>query len=213
MHFKNKQDKKLYLELKKENNSLRNVLTTTRELKERIFSENRDLNIQINQLRIDLNRAKNQYNSVLEQQNIINKKLRENLEAEKEVWKKQTEKEIRADALKRAKTINHGFSSENFAPLLAPQDPNTPACINNHKDFRHIGDPIDYLIVCGADSIRKKESDDITHVFLLDIKTGKASLNKVQRRIRDAIKEGRVSFAIYNTDTKSFRSWGPVIKD
>jgi predicted Holliday junction resolvase-like endonuclease len=110
----------------------------------------------------------------------------------------KAEKAIRADAIARSKTVNHGFTSENFAPLLMDF---------SHKDFRHMGDPIDYLVPVGASEVRAGTKDKIDKVILLDIKTGKAQLNKVQRRIRDAIVEGRIYFATYNTDTSNLRLW------
>lgn len=109
----------------------------------------------------------------------------------------------RADARKRSTFVAHGFASENFAPLLDDHDWNL-------KDFRHMGDPIDYLVIPGMNTVHAKGAKaDIDEVILLDIKTGKSNLNTVQRRIRDAVVDGRVRFCIYNTDTKELRKWPP----
>lgn len=108
----------------------------------------------------------------------------------------------RKDALRRSQAVQHGFSSENFAPLLSDHD-------WSHKDFRHLGDPVDFLVVDGMEAIRKVDSKGKVEVVLLDIKTGKAGLNTIQRRIRDAIVDGRVRFATYNTDTGNLRYWPP----
>ena len=35
---------------------------------------------------------------------------------------------------------------------------------------------------------------DVSEIIILDVKTGNARLNKVQRQIRDCIKDGRVTF-------------------
>lgn len=124
--------------------------------------------------------------------------LTELYEERLEVWKVEAEKTIRQQTLERARAVSHGFSGENFAPLLSDLP---------HKDFRHLGDPIDYLVIAGADAVRKKESDEVEMVYLLEIKTGKSNLNRLQRRIRDAVVAGRCCFAVYNTDTREFQSW------
>lgn len=114
------------------------------------------------------------------------------------IWQRQAEKEIRADAVARSRVVNHGFSVENFAPILSDM---------HHKDFRHLGDPIDYLVFDGSDAVRNKTETEIGRILLLDIKTGNAKLNTIQRRIRDAVVEGRVYFAVYNPDTQTFKTW------
>jgi hypothetical protein len=83
----------------------------------------------------------------------------------------------------------------------------------NVRDFRFIGDPIDYLCIDGlSDLLDGVNEEDSVTIYLLDIKSGKASLSKVQRRIRDAVVAGRVKFASFNPDTQSYREWPePVI--
>ena len=75
------------------------------------------------------------------------------------------------------------------------------------SDFRFIGDPIDYLYIKGTGAVNDSTQDEIDEVILLDIKSGAAKLNKTQRRIRDAIAAGKVSFAIFNPDTMEYKSW------
>jgi predicted Holliday junction resolvase-like endonuclease len=108
-------------------------------------------------------------------------------------------KSIRADAVQRAKVVNKGFDAETFSPLLQNKW--------NSKDFRHIGDPIDFLILSGAEDVRSDLQEEIDSVIILEVKTGNSDLNKVQRRIRDAIVAQRVQFALYNVDTKTIRIW------
>lgn len=116
---------------------------------------------------------------------------------------KRGEKYGRADAIKRSKSVAHGFTSENFAPLLQDHD-------WNPKDFRHMGDPIDYLVVPGMSLVHQMGARaNVDEVILLDIKTGNSGLNTVQRRIRDAVVDGRVRFATYNTDKGQLRKWPP----
>lgn len=111
-------------------------------------------------------------------------------------------KAARADAVRRAHAVAHGFEGENFAPLIQDRW--------DIKDFRHMGDPVDYLVFANADKVRtSKAGPQVEEVVLLDIKTGKSSLNTIQRRIRDAVTAGRVRFAVYNPDTKKLKCWPP----
>ena len=72
----------------------------------------------------------------------------------------------------------------------------------NPKDYRFLGNPIDYVCFEGLSDLLDGKTDEITSIRFIDIKTGKASLNKSQRRIRDAIKDSRVQFSVVNLDKK-----------
>lgn len=113
-----------------------------------------------------------------------------------------TEAKIRKDAVERAKYVSKGFDGETFSPLLQKSWLST--------DFRHIGDPIDYLVISGASLVRAGLEEDIESITLLEIKTGGADMNKVQRRIRDAVVKGKVQFGLYNPDTQVTRIWSPT---
>lgn len=108
-------------------------------------------------------------------------------------------KEVREDANKRSRATMRGQATEHLAPLMQTEW--------DFKDFRFIGDPIDYLVVVGSSAIKDGTSNEIESVVLLDIKTGKSQLNKTQRRIRDAVVAGNIFFAVYNPDTEKIRQW------
>lgn len=108
--------------------------------------------------------------------------------------KKKIIKDTREDALKRSRAVIRGQASEHLAPYVIPN--------TNPKDYRFMGNPIDFICFEGLSDILDGQSDAITSVRFVDIKTGKASLNKTQRRIRDAIKEGKVTFEIINLDNE-----------
>jgi len=101
----------------------------------------------------------------------------------------ETIKTERTDALQRARAVLKGKIGEQLAPLL-------PEFIElyNASDARFIGSPIDYLIFKNMTAEKDKELP--IEVVLLDVKTGKSGLNRVQRRIKDAIEDGRVSFEL-----------------
>lgn len=120
-------------------------------------------------------------------------------EQELKSWKITAEKQIRADANKRSRDTLRGKITEHLAPLM----------IEGYEsgDFRFLGSPIDFLICAGASAITDGVADTITEVLLVDIKTGKSQLTKVQRRIRDAVVAGKTIFATYNPDTNTLKKW------
>jgi len=85
-----------------------------------------------------------------------------------------------------------GQATEHLAPLLQND--------YNPKDFRFLANPIDYIIYDGLSDLSDKVRKDINKIVFLDIKTGSSNLTTIQRRIRDAIQEGRVEFQVYNPD-------------
>lgn len=119
-----------------------------------------------------------------------------------EVLKKQIEtnnlkfkediKKSREDALNKSRSVMRGQASEHLAPYIIPN--------TNPKDYRFIGNPIDYICIEGLSDVIDNQSDKIISVKFIDIKTGKSNLSKTQRRIRDAINDNRVSFEVINLD-------------
>ena len=71
---------------------------------------------------------------------------------------------------------------------LSPFLPNFPF---DPTEVRFIGSPIDCLVFRGAS---REECDE---VVFLEIKTGKGELKSVQRRVRDAVNQGRVRWEEY----------------
>lgn len=83
--------------------------------------------------------------------------------------------------------------TEQFAPLL----PGFPSY--NVKDIQWVGGAVDIIVWDGLE-----DGGDV-NVVLLDVKTGRASVNSRQRRIRDAVRAGRVTFEVF-----SFRPQQPA---
>lgn len=123
---------------------------------------------------------------------LIKKQSIEDLDMFKESFIRTEKPKIRKETLKKSERVARGFTVENFAPFL--QKKYSPT------DFRHLGDPIDYIIYDGLTDVHQGVADEIKEIILLDIKTGQSRLNKGQRRIRDAVNSGKVSFKVYNPD-------------
>jgi predicted Holliday junction resolvase-like endonuclease len=98
----------------------------------------------------------------------------------------------RKDALKRSRSVLRGQASEHLAPYVIKD--------TNPKDYRFMGNPVDYICFDGLSDVLDGVSNDIKLVRFIDIKTGKSKLNKSQRKIRDAINNKNVSFETINLD-------------
>jgi len=103
---------------------------------------------------------------------------------EKKKWEEEVDS-IRADAVKRSRSVLTGSFSEQLAPYL-------PNFGHSPTEARFIGKPIDFIIFEGMDG------KEITKVVFLEVKSGKANLNAVERSLRDAIQAGKVEWETYH---------------
>lgn len=96
-------------------------------------------------------------------------------------WRQnQLEKTAVAHALDRSRAILKGQAAEQLAPLSDDFGylPN---------EARFLGSPIDYLIFDGI-----SDQDEELEIVFLEVKSGKAQLTARERKVRDAVEEGRV---------------------
>ena len=100
----------------------------------------------------------------------------------------------KAEALKKQRSVVKGQLVEQIAPFL-PEVPYATA------DAKFLGQPIDMIVFDGM------SEGEVRKIIISDIKTGSASLTKVQRQIRDAINRGDVEF--HTTKIESID--GPVV--
>ena len=68
----------------------------------------------------------------------------------------------------------------------------------NPADARFIGSPIDYLIF--RNMSKGDDSEDPIEIVLLDVKTGNAGLNHVQKQIEKAVAEKSIRFDVLRVD-------------
>lgn len=90
-------------------------------------------------------------------------------------------RQIRRDAIHQSRATLKGQLVEQLVPVL-PDFPFDAA------DARFLGAPIDYVVFDGY-----TEGEDI-EIVLVEIKTGNAQLSKGERRIREAVRQGRIRF-------------------
>ena len=121
-------------------------------------------------------------NVVKRERNVIQQEFATDFEK----WKVEFEDKIRSDSLERSRAGLKGRVGEQFAPLL-------PMFKYHPSDARFIGNPIDYIIFDGYTDVKDGESDDITEIIFVDVKTGKSKgLTKVENRIKKAVEEKKV---------------------
>lgn len=90
----------------------------------------------------------------------------------------------RGDAVKRSRAVLGGQVGERFAPHF-PDFPYDPT------EVRFLGTPVDYVAFKGS------SCGEITEIAFVEVKTGEATLTKVERSLRDAVKAGKVTWMEY----------------
>ncbi|MGC9469290.1 MAG: Holliday junction resolvase-like protein [Anaerolineae bacterium] len=103
---------------------------------------------------------------------------------------RQALEQTRRDTVNQSRAVLKGKMAEQVAPML-PGFKYWPA------DARFLGDPIDYIVFDGYSACKDNHTDGSDmEVVILDIKRGKSTLTREQRRIADAVVKGRVSFEV-----------------
>ena len=113
----------------------------------------------------------------------IQKQLKEELKDREEKLKKRR-KLATEKAQITTKAVNIGKSLEKVLPTM--RDFKWPV-----PDSKFLGDPIDLMVFNGL-SVNKVKS-----INFVEVKSGKARLNKHQESIRDAIEEQKVSYKVF----------------
>jgi len=93
----------------------------------------------------------------------------------------------RRDAAQRSRSVLRGQDLQVFAPWL-PMFPGKP------NEARPVSAEIDYIV------FQRDDSSRIDHIWLVEVKSGRAQLSREQRQIRDCIEANRVSFKMINID-------------
>ena len=179
------------IKLKKEIDSLITSKTNLLLMIEALHSESESQESKLNDLAKSLSDSLAQISELTLSNSNLNSEIKElHLKHQSEL--NEAVQLARKDALKRSRSVLRGQATEHLAPYILKD--------TNPKDYRFMGNPIDYVCFEGLSNVLDKTSEEITFVNFIDIKTGKSTLNKSQRKIRDAIKQGRVKFTLINLD-------------
>jgi len=100
------------------------------------------------------------------------------------LWQKELMPKIKAEAIKKSRAVIGGQFSEQLAPFL-PDFPYKPT------ECTFIGKPIDILVFKGMDD------KEISEVKFIEIKSGRSNLSTHERKLRNAIQEGKVTWELY----------------
>ena len=111
----------------------------------------------------------------------------------RQTWAEQ-ESSIRKDAADRSRYVLKGKIAEHLVPLYREVFKYDPS------DARFLGAPIDYIIFDGYTAVKDGASDEPITVILADIKTGNATLNHTERKIKEAVESGRVRWETIQLD-------------
>jgi len=98
-------------------------------------------------------------------------------------WTEKIPKE-REDAVKKSRTVLTGHFSEQLAPYL-PDFPFSPT------ECKFLGKPVDLLVFKGLDT------KDPEEVVFVEVKSGDAQLSQTERKLRDVIRQKKVSWYEY----------------
>jgi predicted Holliday junction resolvase-like endonuclease len=90
-------------------------------------------------------------------------------------------RDIRREAVSQSRAVTRGQVFEQFAPYFPEFD-------FNPKDAQFLGKPVDFVVFDGLDE------GELRRIVFVEIKTGTATLNTRERRIRDAIRAGAVEW-------------------
>jgi predicted Holliday junction resolvase-like endonuclease len=104
---------------------------------------------------------------------------------------------FRKDAIHQSRAVTRGQIYEQLVPYL-------PDFQFNPKDAQFLGRPVDFVVFDGLDE------GEVRRIVFIEVKTGGATLTTRERRVRDAIRAGRVEWrelraapAAFPPDTKS----------
>ncbi len=97
-------------------------------------------------------------------------------------------KSARDDSVLRSRSVVSGKVQEHLAPLF-------PEFISqfNPRDAIFLGTPLDFVVF---DGLNDGDDTEVRRVVFVEVKTGKASVNRRERRVRDAIQAGRVEYQL-----------------
>ena len=94
-------------------------------------------------------------------------------------WKARYTRTVRLDAVQRSQAVTIGKVYEQLVPYL-PDFPFNP------KDVRFLGSPVDFVVFDGLND------GEVRRIVFVEVKTAASDLTTRERRVRDAIRGGRV---------------------
>lgn len=88
---------------------------------------------------------------------------------------------FRKDAVQQSRAVTRGQIYEQLVPYL-------PDFQFNPKDAQFLGRPVDFVVFDGLDE------GEVRRIVFVEVKTGVSTLTTRERRVRDAVRAGRVEW-------------------
>jgi predicted Holliday junction resolvase-like endonuclease len=88
---------------------------------------------------------------------------------------------FRKDAVQQSRAVTRGQIYEQLVPYL-------PEFQFNPKDAQFLGRPVDFVVFDGLDE------GEVRRIVFVEVKTGVSTLTTRERRVRDAVRAGRVEW-------------------
>ena len=104
-----------------------------------------------------------------------------------ERWRRARAAEVAAESVARSEAVLRGRVTEQLAPLLG-------GFAFAAADARFLGSPIDFVVFDGLSDVVDGRAARLRRIVLVDVKTGRATLNTVQRRVRACVEDGGVTW-------------------
>lgn len=98
-----------------------------------------------------------------------------------QIWKIRHTRAIRRDAVQRSTAVTAGKVYEQLVPWL-------PDFRFNPRDARFLGTPVDFVVFDGL------SEGQVNRIVFVEVKTGESNLSARERRVRDAVRSGRVEW-------------------
>lgn len=96
-------------------------------------------------------------------------------------WKARYTRLLRLDAVQRSQAVTVGKVYEQIVPYL-------PGFPFNPKDVRFLGTPVDFVVFDGLND------GQVRRIVFVEVKTAASDLSTRERRVRDAVRAGRVGW-------------------
>jgi predicted Holliday junction resolvase-like endonuclease len=104
-------------------------------------------------------------------------------------------KQTRKNAIEQSRAVTRGLIYEQLVPYL-------PEFEFNPKDAQFLGKPVDFVVFDGLDE------GELRRIVFVEVKTGGAALTTRERRVRDAIRRGRVEWSEIRVGTEPMAADG-----
>ncbi|MDQ2724885.1 MAG: hypothetical protein M3Y36_05240 [Actinomycetota bacterium] len=107
-------------------------------------------------------------------------------------WRDQEADLLMAASERHSRAVVRGQITEQVTPLLEgfAWDP---------ADARFLGKPVDYVVFDGYNEVQTGLRDRLRQIVFVDVKTGRAGLSKVERRVKACVERGGVHARVLST--------------